>query len=368
LDPSGSRLLRAKKRAKVEIGKKQLRRDPVKKATVIGIDLAKESFAICAMSEQGKVLYRKTLSRKEVASFFLQQNPTLVAMEACGGSHYWARKFASQGHRIKVMSTYRVKAFCPARKKNDRVDAEAICMAALQDAIPSCQTKSIEQQDLEILLNYREQLIKQRVALMNQVHAIGLEYGVVLPKNKTCERMEEIFLALEDGANELSEIARLLIKNMIDRAKTLDEEAEQIECKLQARMKGNQNFKLLKSIPGIGVITATSLLAHTGGRVDHFKNGRQFAAYLGLTPRQHSTGGKTKLVGLTKSGHAKIRSLLVLGTTSVMRVAEKKKDRLSEWVVAKKKAKGYRVASVALANKTARIAYAVLKNQQAYVC
>lgn len=340
----------------------------MKKATVIGIDLAKDSFAICAMSEQGKVLFRKTLSRKEVASFFLQQSPTLVAMEACGGSHYWARKFAAQGHRIKMMSTYRVKAFCPPRKKNDRVDAEAICLAALQDSILPCQTKNVEQQDLEILLNYREQLVKQRVALMNQVHAIGLEYGLALPKNKTCTHLEKIFLALEDSENELSEVARQLMKETIERAKKLDEEAEKIEERLKAKMKGNENFKLLKSIPGVGVITATSILAHTGGRVSHFKNGRQFAAYLGLTPRQHSTGGKTKLVGLTKSGHADIRRLLVVGTTSVMRVAEKKTDRLSEWIMEKKKAKGYRVASVALANKTARIAFAVLKNQQAYAC
>lgn len=334
--------------------------------SVIGIDLAKDSFAVCGMSKTGKVLLRKALSRKSLIEFTAKLSPTLIAFEACGGSHYWARLCQRQGHRVKMMPVQRVKAFTPPQKKNDASDAEAIGLAALSEAVSSVRIKGTDQQDIEMFLNLREQLVKQRVAVINQAHAVALEYGVMLPKAKTASYLERVFSEIEDGANELTSIAREVIFDLIAMAKELDAKATKIEQRLKSLMSGNENFRLLQTIPGVGLLTATAILAHTGGNVSSFKCGRQFAAYLGLTPRQHSTGGKTKLVGITRCGQSTIRKFLVVGTNSVMRVAEKKTDRVSLWVTEKKSTRGYKKASVALANKTARIVYAILKTQQPY--
>jgi transposase len=338
----------------------------VKEFSVLGIDLAKQSFSVCAMTKNGKVVLRKTISRKALVEFTVKIPPTLIAFEACGGSHYWARVFSRQGHEVKMMAIHHVKRFMPPQKKNDAADAEAICAAALREDVPSVREKGVDQQNVDILLNFREQLVKSRVALTNQIHAIGLEYGVALPKTCSTSKMEKIFEALEDGSNELSGIARDLIQRLIKSAKKLEEESEKVANEIKQLLGANENFKLLNTIPGIGPMTAAALIAHTGGSVKGFNSSRQFAASLGLTPRQYSTGGKTKLGGITRSGDATIRRLLVVGSTSVMRVAEKKSDKVSTWVTGKRKTIGYRKASVAMANKTARIAYAVLKNQKGY--
>jgi transposase len=338
----------------------------VKEFSVLGIDLAKQSFSVCAMTKNGKVVFRKSLTRKALIEFTAKLKPTTIGFEACGGSHYWARLFTRQGHAVKMMAIHHVKRFVPPQKKNDDSDAQAICVATAREDVPSIKVKGAEQQDIDILLNYREQLIKSRVAITNQIHAIGLEYGVALPKATSLGRLEDIFEALEDGANELSAVARKLILKLIESAKELEEKSEQVAREIKKLLGTNENYKLLNTIPGIGPLTAAALLAHTGGSVREFKNSKQFAAYLGLTPRQYSTGGQTKLGGITKYGDKNIRRLLVIGTTSVIKVAEKKQDSVSKWATKKRKEIGYRKTSVALANKTARIAFAVLKNQKRY--
>ncbi len=338
----------------------------MKNISVIGIDLAKNTFALCAMTAQGKVVWRKSLKRSLLAEFAAQHPTTLIAFEACGGSHFWARQFANQGHQVKMMSVVRVKPFAPPHKKNDPSDAEAIALAALQDGVPSVRVKGIEQQDIDILLNYREQLMKQRVAQVNQAHAIALEYGVMLPAGKSVKRLEDFFEHLEDASNHLTEVARSTIQKLLKNAKQLNDEANALEVQLSERLKGDSNLKLLKSIPGVGALTAAAILAHTGADVRSFKNGRQFAAYLGLVPRQYSTGGKTRLGGVTKSGSETIRRLLVIGTRSVINRSERKKDKVSQWISEKRKTRGYLRANLALANKTARIVFAVLKHQEKY--
>lgn len=338
----------------------------MKEVSVIGIDLAKGSFSVCEMLRSGKVVSRKTLSRKALIELAVNTPPKLVAFEACGGSHYWGRLFMQHGHRVKMMQVQRVKSFAPSHKKNDSSDAEAICLAALNEAVPSIKIKSTEQQDIDMVLNFRAQLVKQKVALLNQAHALALEYGVALPKAMSTSYLERLIGELEDANNALTSIARELIQILITQAKALEKQIEKLAKQLNHLMKGNENFKLLQTIPGVGPLTAISILAQTCGDISSFKNGRQFAAYLGLTPRQYSTGGKTKLGRITRCGQSMIRGFLVNGANAVLRTAELKRDRVEQWVLEKKKSLGYRKASVAVANKTARIIYAVLKTQQPY--
>ena len=338
----------------------------MKKVSVLGIDLAKNNFSVCGMSADGRVVLRKSVSRRELKEWTGNLPTTHIAFEACGGSHHWARVFRSQGHSIKMMSPQRVKAYSPPQKKNDDSDAESICRAALQASVPEVSTKSVDQQDLALLLNLRAQFVKSKVALVNQLHAVGLEYGVMLPLAKSGASLEDIFHELENAENELTGIARWVMHEQILEIKKLEARIDTVEKKLSALMKENENFKLLKSIPGIGLLTAIAILSHTGGNVRGFKNGRQFAASLGLVPRQFSTGGKTKLLGITSCGSSELRQLLVSGTTAVMRVSSKKSDRRSLWIEKLREKKGFRKTSVALANKTARTVFAVLKTQKPY--
>ena len=338
----------------------------MKEVKILGIDLAKDSFSVCALSEDGTIAFRKTLNRKELIELTANFKPCLIGIEACGGSHYWGRLFAKQGHTVKMMSVYSVKAFCPANKKNDTVDAQAIAVAANQATVRSVRVKEVANQDLDVLKNLRDQFLKQRVALVNQAHAVCLEYGVSLQKSRALSSLKKMLEAIEDATTELTSVAREVVWKLLDEAKALNEKAEELEKKLEALLQTEEKFKLLKSIPGVGTLTAATVLSHTGGSVENFKNGRQFAAYLGLVPRQYSTGGKTSLRGITKTGQSDLRRLLVIGARTVMIRSGAKKDKVNIWINEKKKSKGFMKANIALANKTARIIYAVLKNHENY--
>lgn len=333
---------------------------------IIGIDLAKSNFSLCGLSRDGAVVFRKTMKRSALIDFTSKLPPCLIGFEACGGSHYWGRLFEKQGHKVKMMSVYAVKAFAPPQKKNDTSDAQAIAVAASQSSVLCVRIKPTSSQDLDAIRNLREQYMKQKVALINQAHAICLEFGLMLPKGKSIKFLENIFEVLEDANNELSDTARSIILEALTEAKELESKASRLEKKIESLAENLSEYKLLTSIPGVGTLTAAAVLSHTGGKVDHFKNGRQFAAYLGLVPRQYSTGGKTRLHRITKSGNQELRRLLVLGTRAVLIRSNKKSDRVNKWIEEKKLSKGYMKANIALANKTARIIYAVLKNQMEY--
>lgn len=338
----------------------------MKEVKVLGIDLAKNNFSLCALSEKGEIIYRKSMDRKELIEFTTNLKPCLIGFEACGGAHYFGRLFKSQGHEVKMMAVQAVKAFCPVNKKNDAVDAEAIAVAAMQPSVRSVRVKSTNDQDLDMLKNLRNQYLKQRVALINEAHAACLECGVMMPNRKAIRLLKEMINAIEDANSGLTDFARHVVNELLESARKLNEEVEKLEKKLESVLANNENYKLLKSIPGVGLLTAAQVLASTGGSVEQFKNGRHFAAYIGLVPRQHSTGGKTKLRGITKTGPAELRKLLVIGTRSVLFRSSKKKDKVNEWITEKKTQKGFMKANVALANKTARIIYAVLKTQTPY--
>lgn len=334
--------------------------------SVVGIDLAKSSFAVCGLNLTGEVVLRRTMSRRELIEWSAKASASLIGIEACGGSHYWGRLFLSQGHQVKMMSARAVKPFAPPQKKNDASDAEAIAVAARQSSVRSIRIKDRKAQDLDILRGIRDQYLKSRVALVNQAHAVCLEFGVCLPKSKTAQGLNRYFSVIEDGENNLTEVARSVVLELLQEAKELDQKAKQIERKLESLLKTYSVYEKLISVPGIGVQSAAAILSFTGGNVSGYKNGRQFAANLGLVPRQHSTGGKTTLRGISKSGSADLRRLLVIGVRSTLLHAAKRDDERSKWIEKKKLAKGFMKANIALANKTARIVYAVLKNEQFY--
>lgn len=338
----------------------------MQKNTIVGVDLAKKTIAICVMNRQGRILYRKSLSRQKFSEFLATTDASLIAMEACGGSHYWGRVCHGLGLKVMIIHPSRVKRFAPSRKKNDSVDAEAVCLAALNKETMSIRVKSTDQQDIEMLLNYRSQLVKQQVALLNQVQGLALEYGVSLPKGKSPKKLEKIYFEIENAENKLTLIARKTLQNLMFQAKQRQQEVQALDKELQSLTKDSSSFKLLQSIPGVGSVIATAILAHTGGEVSQYKSGRQFAASLGLVPRQYSTGGKSKLLGITKTGDASIRGLLFNGARSLMVYSKNKEGRYYRWIEAKREAKGWRVAGVALANKMARIIYAVLRNKQQF--
>lgn len=338
----------------------------MKNVTTLGIDLAKNSFSVCGLTESGEVDFETAMKRSTLIAFTSKMKPCLIGMEACGGSHYWGRVFTSQGHRVKMMSVYAVKPFAPPQKKNDASDAKAIAVAARQATVPSVHVKSRASQDLDCLANLRTQTVKQRVAVINQAHAVCLEYGVALPKSTTRKSLHRYFDVLEDAANDLTEVARQVISELLSEANRLEEKADALEKRIAMLASKNRKFDLLKTIPGVGSVIAAAFIAHVGDHIAEFKNGRQLAAYIGLVPRQYSTGGVSRLGRITKSGNENLRQLIVIGARTALMRAGTKNDKVSKWAHNLKLKKGFMRANVAFANKLTRIIYAVMKYEVPY--
>jgi transposase len=330
---------------------------------IVAIDLAKNSFHVHGADDQGRKVMSKKMSRSKLAKFMANLPPCLVAMEACGSAHYWGRKFQSYGHEVRLIAPQFVKPFVKSNK-NDAVDAEAICEAVQRPGMRFVAIKSVEQQDVQSVHRIRSQLIKQRTALVNQIRGLLLERGIVIPcgRANVLNRLPEI---LEDAENELSGRFRLLLNGLKDELRAIDERIAIYDQEINQIAQHSEAAKQLMSIPGIGALSATALLAHIGD-VRLFKNGRELAAFLGLVPRQRSTGGKPTLLGISKRGDVYIRTLLIHGARAVLRFADKKQDRTSRWVCDLMNRRGKNVAAVALAKKMARTVFALLRQGERY--
>lgn len=330
---------------------------------VVGLDLAKNVFQVQGIDGSGRALMRRQLKRREVRDFFAKLPPVLIGMEACGGSHYWARELMKLGHRVKIMNPKYVKAFVKTNK-NDRVDAAAIAEAASRRSVPEVPVKQAWQQDLQSVHRVRSQLMRERVALGNQIRGLLAEFGIVLAKGVSALKrgLPEI---LEDGENGLSGLMRELLAEQYERWSALEARIAEYERKLGRAARDHQGCSALMEVPGIGVLGATALVAQVNdGR--HLKNGRELAACEGLVPRHSGTGGKARVGHISKRGDGYIRMLLVHGARAVLRRAPHKTDRLSRWATEVSKRRGPNVAAVALANKLARIAWALLARGQRY--
>jgi len=331
-----------------------------KAAVVLGIDLAKSSFHLHGVDEHENVVLTKKLTRTKLYAFIAQMPVCLIGIEACGGANYWKRVFERYGHTVKMMSPQFVKPYVKSNK-NDAIDAEAICEAVQRPNMRFAPSKTVEQQDIQSLHRIRSQLVARRTAQANQIRGLLMEYGIIIPKGISYVR-KEIPGILENAENELTLLFRALLKDLYDEMVHLDERVERLEDELKITCRNNADCQRLLTIPGIGLLSATALIAAIGD-IRVFKNGRELAAWLGLVPRQHSTGGKPTLLGISKRGDAYLRTLLIHGGRAIVRVADKYQDKRSEWIGKLEQRRGHNITAVAVA---ARIAWALLTRQSHY--
>ena len=332
------------------------------KITTMGIDLAKAVFQIHGVSERGKVAVRKQLKRSEMSRYFANLEPCLIGMEACGSAHHWARKLQGFGHTVKLMSPQFVKPYVKTNK-NDMADAEAICEAVSRPNMRFVSVKTIEQQAILSVHRARAGFVKARTAQANQIRGLLSEFGVVIPQgiHSIMKRIPEI---LEDGENGLPGTMRNLLERLTENLKEMDRQADELEKQIQLWHRENEASRRLAEIPGIGPITASAITA-TVGNAKEFKSGRQLAAWIGLVPRQNSSGGKQNLLGISKRGDTYLRTLLIHGARSVIQYAGKKADENS-WLRKLMARRNKNVAAVALANKNARTIWALLAHDRVF--
>lgn len=331
--------------------------------TTMGLDLAKNVFQIHGVDGESKAVIRKSLKRAQLVPFFANLPPCLVGMEACGSAHYWARKLATLGHTVKLMAPQFVKPYVKTNK-HDAADAEAICEAVTRPSMRFVAVKTGEQQAVLSLHRARQGFVKARTAQANQIRGLLAEYGIVIPQGigSIARRLPEI---LEDGENELPGMFRQLLQRLGEHLKELDRQVQELDGEIQRWHREHAASRKLAEIPGIGPVTASALVASVGD-AKAFENGRQLAAWLGLVPRQHSTGGKHTLLGMSKRGDGYLRMLLIHGARAVIRAAERKLDPADSWLKRLVGRRHKNVAAVALANKNARIVWALLAHDRVF--
>jgi transposase len=338
----------------------------MKTITTIGLDLAKNSFSAYGVNAAGKPVLQRTLTRAGVIRFFANLPPCLVGMEACASSEYWARTIESMGHTVRRIHPRYVKAYLLGAK-NDTNDAAAICEAVQRPNMRFVPHKSPEQTDIQCVHRIRQGYVRSRTALVNQIRGLLGEYGIVMSQgvNTVRKRLPEL---IADETNDLSRMMRQNLTSLYESLCFFDNQILNQEKLLKEIAKENEACKRLMQVPGIGLLTATLLLS-VAGVASNFKNGRGFAAYLGLVPRQHSTGGKTRLLGISKRGNSYARTLLIHGARAVLCslvTGRTPQARQNAWLAALATRRGTNRASVALANKTARIAWSMLTNGTEY--
>ena len=330
---------------------------------ILGIDLAKSIFHLYGVDSRGKKVFRKKLYRAEVLSVVANLGKCRIVLEACGGANYWAREFERVGHQVDLISPQYVKPFVQ-RNKTDWKDAEAITVAARQPHMRYVPKRSEAQQDIQNIHRIRRRLVKARTALVNEIRGLLMEYGIVFPQGR--KAFEKTFI--ERFSKHEQTLSTLTVQTFYDlwhEYHDIDEKVIKYDKLLKQYATDHPVCARLQTVPGIGPLTATAIVAKAGD-MTVFKNGREFSAWLGLTPREYSTGGKQTLLGISKRGDAYIRTLLINGARVTLQYSSKKTDQLSVWATNLKERKGMNKASVALANKNARIIWQLLAKQQEY--
>jgi error-prone DNA polymerase len=330
--------------------------------TMIGLDTDKSVFQIHAVNETGKAELKRKLPRSELLAFFEKQDACVVVLEACGAAHHWARLLSGLGHTVKLIAPEAVKPFVKKGRKNDAADAAALCTAASRPDIEFVPAKSFEQQGILALHSVRSLLVKQHTMLGNAMRGLAAEFGLTVAKG--IGKLEEL-MKLVDEDEAFPARARQAVRGLMDHCDDLAESILTFEAEIVAHARRDETARRLSTIPGIGPITA-SLIAATICDITMFKSARHFAAWLGLVPRQHSTGGRTRLGRITKAGNKEIRKLLVLGATSMIYRAPQWNSAAGTWIRGVLERRPVRLATVALANKMARIAWAVMTRKEVY--
>jgi transposase len=331
-------------------------------ATTVAIDLAKDVFELAFADAEHRIVERKRLTRRAVAHVLDNRGPLRVVMEACGSAHYWARRFARQGHTVCLLPARDVRPYV-RRNKTDRTDVAGILEADRCAQIDPVPIKSPDQQGIQALHRIRERLKVQRTSTINLLRGVLREFGLVIPLGASKVR-PTVLAILEDGDNDLPMALRHTLGELLDRLARLQMDMAAIEQRLEAFAQSDPISQRYRSVPGIGVLTATALCASVGS-LDRFRSGRHFAAWLGLTPREHSSGAQRHLGAISKRGDGYLRVLLIHGARAVLRAAHVRQrkalplDRLQTWALALQVRQGHNKAAVALANKMARRVWAM---------
>ena len=331
--------------------------------TIIGIDLAKHVFQVCMVTPTGTLKTNTTVTRGKLSALIARQPPALIFLEACGGAHDWARRFRAMGHAVRLLAPQYVTPFRRGQK-NDPNDALALTEAGQRPHIPTVPIKTVEQQDIQGLHRVRERLVKNRTALVNQIHGLLMDYGIVLPQGiaRLRKRLPRV---VEDAENGVSLVVRALLQSLQGELHALDTRIIEVTCQLTRLSHELDACQRLQEMEGIGPLSATALVAALGNGHD-VQTGRQVAAWLGLVPRQHSSGGTTRLGGITKGGNSYVRRLLIHGARSVISHVRDKPDGKSAWIRQLVTRIGINKACVAVANKMARVAWALLSTGEQY--
>jgi transposase len=325
--------------------------------STVGLDLAKNVFQVHAINSAGEVVVRKTLRRAQMHRFFEQLKPCLVGIEACGTSHYWAREISKCGHEVRLMPPAYVKPYVK-RGKTDASDAEAICEAVTRPTMRFVAIKSPEQQAALALHRTRDLFVKQRTQLVNMIRSLLAEFGIEIRRGIEQALMVAKRIAGDD-LPDIPPLAAKVIAGLAGQVLDLQARLREIERELQVWHRSNDVAKRIATIPGIGTVCATALAASVTD-ASQFRSGRQFAAWLGLTPLQHSSGGKERLGRISKMGDKYLRRLLVVGMTSLVRRAKYKPESVDPWLADLLSRKPARLVTVALANKAARVVWAIM--------
>lgn len=330
--------------------------------SIVGLDLAKNVFQAHGADSSGTAMFRKKLRREHVLAFLAAQPRCVVAMEACASSHFWARSISGLGHAVRLIAPAYVKPFVK-RQKNDAADAEAICEAAQRPAMRFVAVKSEETQAAAIVFRTRDLVVRQRTQAINALRGHLAEFGMVVAKGPF--HVGKLVAAIEDSHSTLPAAARQVLHVLVDLLRSLDEKIALLDREIARRAKEDAEARRLMTIPGIGPITATALVALAPPALT-FKRGRDFAAWLGLTPLQRSTGGKQKLGQTTKMGERTLRRLLIIGSSAAVRWAMRKGATADPWLARMLGRKPPMLVIVALANKTARIVWALMAKGGTY--
>jgi len=333
------------------------------KITTVGIDLAKNVFQVHGVDERGKVVLRRQLRREQMVEFFARLSPCLVGMEACGSAHHWARMLQAQGHSVRVIASQFVKPYVKSNK-NDAADAEAICEAVARPSMRFVPVKSVEQQSVLAVHRARQGFVKARTAQANQIRGLLAEFGLVVPRG-LWNVHQRVPALLERAADALPLAWRHLIERLLVHLRELDRQVAELESQIQAWHRSSEMSRRLEKIAGIGPLTASALVASIAD-ARSFDSGRQLAAWLGLVPRQSSSGGKPLLLGMSKRGDVYLRTLLIHGARCAILAAQRKVGAADTWLGHLLRRRHLNVAAVALANKNARTVWALLAHEREF--
>jgi len=324
--------------------------------SMLGIDIAKNTFQLHGADNNGKMILTKRLSRGELAAYIANLASCIIVMESCGGANYWARVFQRSGHQVKLISPQFVKPFVQTNK-NDANDAQAIVEAASRPSMRFVPIKQVEQQDIQSIHRMRTRIVKNRTALINEIRGLCLEYGIVLAQGAS--RVKTSLCEVIAADNEFTLLTRTFMTQLYDELVGIEARLKEVDCRIRQLCRQNEVCKRMLTIPGIGELTATAIVAAVPNSKE-FRNGRHLSAWLGLVPRQSSSGDKQVLLGISKRGDRYLRTLLIHGARAVLSHYKGRDHDYARWVQKKKTELSFNKAAVALANKNARIIWSLL--------